>query len=148
VLLLGRGIVSSAKDYRKFADECFGWAGTANTDKQRRIFLQMAEAWLGAAAQAEAFSRKPNGRPRELDGPVSTIEDGGDHDRDPGRFPVPWMAEEHDAFFIVRDRNYRTLAYRHFEREIIRRTTANLLTRAEARRIAAHLAKLPELLRW
>ena len=145
---MGRGIVSSAKDYRNLADECLGWARTANSDKERRIFLQMAEAWLGAAAQAEAFSRKPDGRPRELDGPVASIEDGGDRDPDPGRFPVPWMAEEHDAFFIVRDRNYRTLAYIHFERETIRRTTANLLTRAEARRIAAHLAKLPELLRW
>jgi len=26
------------------------------------------------------------------------------------RFPPPWTAEEHDARFIVRDRNYQTLA--------------------------------------
>jgi hypothetical protein len=138
--------VSSARDYRKLADECLGWARTANSDKERRIFLQMAEAWLGAATQAEALSRKRDGQPQ--DGPVSAFEDSSDRDPDPERFPVPWMAEEHDAFFIVRDRNYRTLAYIHFERETIRRATANLLTRAEARRIAAHLAKLPELLRW
>jgi hypothetical protein len=140
--------VSSAKDYRKLADECLGWARTANSDKERRIFLQMAEAWLGAAAHAEALSRKRDGRPLEPDGPISSVEDGSGRDGDPGRFPLPWMAEEHDAFFIVRDRNYRTLAYIHFEHETVRRTTANLLSRAEARRIAAHLAKLPELLRW
>jgi hypothetical protein len=53
--LLGRGIVSSAKVYRELADECLGWARTANSDKERRIFLQMAEAWFAAAAQAGAF---------------------------------------------------------------------------------------------
>ena len=77
---MGSGIVSSAKDYRGLADECLGWARTANSDKERRIFLQMAEAWLGAAAQAEAFSRKPDGRPRELgSGPFNSVDSLFEH---------------------------------------------------------------------
>ena len=61
------------------------------------------------------------------------------------RFPPPWSVEETDACFIVRDANGQALAYVYFEQERGRRSAAKLLTRDEARRIAANIAKLPEL---
>ena len=64
----------------------------------------------------------------------------------PRRFPPPWPVEETDACFIVRDANGQALAYVYFQQEPGRRSAAKLLTRDEARRIAANIAKLPELL--
>ena len=54
------------------------------------------------------------------------------------RFPPPWTIKELAECFIVRDANGQALAYVYFEDEPGRRSAARLLTRDEARRIAAN----------
>jgi hypothetical protein len=62
------------------------------------------------------------------------------------RFPPPWSVEEYnDACFIVRDADGQQLAYVYYESEPGRRSAAKLLSKDEARRIAANIAKLPGL---
>jgi hypothetical protein len=62
------------------------------------------------------------------------------------RFPAPWSVEELEASFVVRDANGQALSYVYFEEEPGRRAAAKLLTKDEARRIAANFVKLPKLI--
>jgi hypothetical protein len=63
------------------------------------------------------------------------------------RFPPPWTVEDNGACFIVKDKNGQALAYVYYEEEPGRRSAAGLLTRDEARRVAANIAKLLELVK-
>jgi hypothetical protein len=56
----------------------------------------------------------------------------------PRRFPPPWTVEETAPCFIVCDANKHALAFVYCEDEPGRRSAAKLLTRDEARRIAAN----------
>ncbi len=46
-------MASITNEYRENAEECLGWARTARSDKERGIFLQMAQAWTEAATRRE-----------------------------------------------------------------------------------------------
>ena len=52
-------------------------------------------------------------------------------------FSPPWSAEPQPNYHVVRDANKQQLAYVYFENEPGRRSAAKLLTKDEARRIAA-----------
>src|ERR1700751_4939259 len=56
-------------------------------------------------------------------------------------FPAPWTSEEADGCFIIRDHNGQALTYVYFENEKSKRAAFKQLTRDEARRIAANIAK-------
>ena len=63
------------------------------------------------------------------------------------RFPPPWSIEDYNnGCYIVRDRDGQALTYVYYEDEPGRRSAAKLLSKDEARRIAANIAKLPNLL--
>jgi hypothetical protein len=57
------------------------------------------------------------------------------------------LEEANHACYIVRDANNFRLAYVYFESEPGRRAAARLMTEDDARRVAAGIAKLQELLK-
>jgi hypothetical protein len=65
----------------------------------------------------------------------------------PRSFPPPWSIDESTESFIIRDANGQAIAYVYFEDEPGRRMAMQQLTRDEARRIAANIAKIPKFRR-
>jgi hypothetical protein len=65
----------------------------------------------------------------------------------PRRFPPPWTVEDVGGSFVVKASNDRPLIFIYYGEGVGRRSLARLLTRDAARRIAAAIAKLPELLK-
>lgn len=126
-------VMSSQKEYRERADDCLARAAIAASDRERRELRRFAPA-----SELEASLRKldafDNKRSRVCSAASETPW-----------LSAPWTAEEHDFCFLVRDSNYQVLAYIYFEDDPLWRVTARLLTRAEARRLASCIAKLPEL---
>ena len=59
----------------------------------------------------------------------------------------PWSVDELAACFVIKDSAGQKLAFVYYEEEPGRRSAAKLLSKDEARRSAADIAKLPELLR-
>jgi hypothetical protein len=60
-------VMTTKKEYREYADECLGWAKPAKSDKEREIFLQMAQTWLEAAYRAGKAADPFSPAPRPLD---------------------------------------------------------------------------------
>lgn len=62
------------------------------------------------------------------------------------RFPPPWRAERIPGGYVVRDAGGQALAYVYGRESEAEARQANVHTLEEARRLAANIARLPELL--
>ena len=65
----------------------------------------------------------------------------------PRRFVRPWSVTERDGAYEVRDAAGLNLATVHFEDQPARQSQLQRLSKDEARRVAAQIARLPTLLR-
>ena len=64
----------------------------------------------------------------------------------PRRLTAPWTVERSGEAFCIRTAEGYAVAWVYFEDEETRRSSMRRLTGDEARRVAANIAKLPELL--
>jgi hypothetical protein len=63
------------------------------------------------------------------------------------RFPAPWTAEEIPGGYVVKDATGQSIAYVYARETQAAADIAHVLTMDEARRVAANIARLPELLK-
>jgi hypothetical protein len=64
----------------------------------------------------------------------------------PRRFPAPWRADKMPGGYCVRDANGQAMAFVYARDGEAEARQAKVLTKDEARRVAANIARLPELL--
>jgi len=96
--------------------------------------MSAAEVWIQTkGGQRRKVERRPVPNPTAE--PVSTT-----------RFARPWSVVENSESFTVQSASGLPIAYVYFCDEPTRRLSTNRMTRDEARRIAANIARLPELL--
>jgi len=57
--------MATATDYRKWAEECFGWARAASDDSVREQYASLGRVWLERAAQAERLSDMQIAQPEQ-----------------------------------------------------------------------------------
>ena len=64
------------------------------------------------------------------------------------RFAPQWSVEDIGGYFVVKAGNGKPLLFISYGESAGRRSIAKLLSRDAARRIAAGIAKLPDLMWW
>jgi hypothetical protein len=64
--LAGYSTMTTAKEYRQFAEECLRWAEEADTEQDRAALLELARDWTMAAMRLEGVlvpAAAPNKEP-------------------------------------------------------------------------------------
>jgi hypothetical protein len=57
----------SAQQYREFARECLRWAEESTSEEDRRQYIDMAKAWMQAAAESENSGDRTEATPTSND---------------------------------------------------------------------------------
>jgi hypothetical protein len=61
-------MVITPQEYRRMAEECFGWANEAQTDEVRLCYVNLAQTWLDAASWIEDAAHHCSQAPAPLKG--------------------------------------------------------------------------------